>query len=294
MMTSVTNQLRAAGGRPPTTDGRPATTDSRLRATDRRLRAATERLRSAGCVAAEEEATELVAVAGADPARLRELLARRCNGEPLAWLTGTVRFCGEVLAVHPGVYVPRWQTEPLAREAVARLPVRGVAVDLCSGAGPIAALLTRRRPRARVLATEIDPVAARCARANGVDVLEGDLADPLPPALEGRVDVITAVPPYVPTGELRFLPRDVTAFEPLQALDGGPEGTRGLLRVVHLAARWLRPGGSLLIEVGGDQARLLGPVMEGHGYRDARVLTDEDGAPRAVACRLGPTAKGTP
>ena len=110
----------------------------------------TSTLRAAGCVAAEEEATELMGAAAGSSVRLRELVARRCTGEPLAWLVGSVSFCGVTVLVHPEVYVPRWQTEPLAIEAAARLPEDGIAVDLCTGSGAIAAVLSHRRPRARV------------------------------------------------------------------------------------------------------------------------------------------------
>src|SRR6202034_1109003 len=144
-------------------------------------------------------------------------------GEPLAWVTGTVTFCDVELSMAPGVYVPRWHTEPMARRAAALLGPGGVAVDLCTGAGAIAAVLGAAQPTARVLATELDPEAARCARRNGIEVFEGSLDDPLPSEFERRVDVMTAVVPYVPTGSLRFLPRDVQAFEPRLALDGGIE-----------------------------------------------------------------------
>ncbi|MGH9129811.1 MAG: N5-glutamine methyltransferase family protein [Acidimicrobiales bacterium] len=254
------------------------------------LDATAAELRRAGCVAAEEEAAELVAVAGGDSARLRRLVGRRCEGEPLAWLTSSVCFCGETVLVHPGVYVPRWQSEPLAREALARLPEHGSAVDLCTGAGAIAVVLARRRPSARVAATEIDPLAVACARANGVEVfqvevLQADMAACLPEALNGRVDVVTAVVPYVPTGELRLLPRDVLAYEPVRALDGGEDGARHLIRAAVEAASLLRPGGSLLLELGGDQADLLRPVLAENGYSGVELLADEDHDVRALLCR---------
>jgi release factor glutamine methyltransferase len=96
-------------------------------------------LTEAGCVAADEEADELLAAACGDSDVLDDLITRRRNGEPVAWLTGSVTFCGIKLFVAPGVYVPRWQTEPLARRAATLLPVAGVAVDLCTGTGAIAA-----------------------------------------------------------------------------------------------------------------------------------------------------------
>jgi len=245
----------------------------------------TAELRKAGCVAAEEEAAELVKAADGDAARLQELVGRRCSGEPIAWLTGSVTFCGETVIVHHGVYVPRWQSEALALAAAARLPERGLAVDLCTGAGAIAVVLGRRRPLAQVVASEIDPVAAACARSNGVEVFEGDMASTLPYALLARVDIVTAVVPYVPTAELRLLPRDVIAHEPRRALDGGEDGTLLLSRAVLEAAPLLVPGGSLLLELGGDEAELLRPLLAENGYGDVELLVDEEGDLRALLCR---------
>ncbi|HEY2215512.1 MAG TPA: methyltransferase, partial [Acidimicrobiales bacterium] len=181
-------------------------------------------LRRAGCVAAEEEAADLIAFTAGDGPRLTDLLARRCTGEPLAWLIGSVQFCGHTVLVQPGVYVPRWQSEPMALAAAALLPENGVGVDLCTGSGAIAVVMTARRPQATVLATDIDPLAVACAQANGVEAYQGDMASALPDDIAGVVDVVVAVVPYVPTDELQHLPRDVVAFEPLQALDGGPQG----------------------------------------------------------------------
>jgi len=236
-------------------------------------------------VAAEEEAAELLAVTVGDAERLAALVARRCAGEPLAWLVGSVQFCGETVLVHPGVYVPRWQSEPMALEAARRLPESGLAVDLCTGAGAIAVVLARRRPAARVLAGEIDPLAIACARANGVEVIESDLARGLSPRLAGRVDVVTAVVPYVPTEQMRWLPRDVLAHEPHGALDGGPDGTDYLVEVISQSAPLLRPGGSLLLELGADQVDLLRAPLADSGFSEVELATDEDGDLRAIYCR---------
>ena len=257
-------------------------TEGPLPAAGKNIETATAQLRKAGCVAAEEEAAELVRAADGDTERLRELVERRSSGEPLAWLVGSIRFCGETVRVQPGVFVPRPQSERLALEAVARLPEHGLAVDLCTGAGAIAVVLARRRPLARVVASELDPLAAACARSNGVEVFAGDMAANLPGWLRGRVDVVTAVVPYVPTDELRLLPRDVLAFEPRRALDGGEAGTLFLIRAVLEAATLLRSGGSLLLELGGDEADLLRPVLAEKGYSDVELLLDEESDPRAL------------
>src|SRR5476651_11785 len=99
-------------------------------------------LSEAGFVAAEEEARELSARAAGDVELLDALVQRRLTGEPLAWITGRTPFCGMEVLVDPGVYVPRWQSEPLARRAVERLPATGTAVDLCTGSGAIAKVLS--------------------------------------------------------------------------------------------------------------------------------------------------------
>ncbi|MBA2793652.1 MAG: methyltransferase [Thermoleophilaceae bacterium] len=244
-------------------------------------------LSEAGCVAAREEADELIRAAAGDPDVLRDLVSRRIGGEPIAWLTGGVNFCGVELFVAPGVYVPRWQTEPLARRAAALLPTGGVAADLCTGAGAIAAVLAAAVPTARVVATELDDAAAQCARRNGVEVFEGCLDDPLPRELERRVDVLTAVAPYVPTDSLRLLPRDVQAFEPRLALDGGADGTDVLAEIARKSIPWLRPGGWLLLELGGDQADPVGKLLSELGFMGLDVMADEYGDPRAICAQLG-------
>ncbi|HLF40008.1 MAG TPA: methyltransferase, partial [Acidimicrobiia bacterium] len=169
------------------------------------------RLAAAGCVAAAEEAGELLAAAP-DGGTLEAWIRRRESGEPLAWITGTVEFCGRRIHVDPGVYVPRSHSEDLARRAAALLPAGGGrAADLCTGAGAVAAHLLAEAPGAAVVGVDIDVRAVACARRNGVPVLLGDLDRPL----RGEVfDVVTAVAPYVPAGELHLLPADVVRHEP--------------------------------------------------------------------------------
>ena len=235
-------------------------------------------------MAPREEAVELLAAAG-DVTELDALVDRRAGGEPLAWVVGSVPFCGVRVKVHAGVYVPRHQTEQLARRAAARLPPSGVAVDLCTGTGAIACVLQVASPSAKVLATDVDPDAVACARENGVDARLGDLDAPLPSAVLGTVDVMTAVVPYVPTAELAFLPRDASAFEPRQALDGGDDGLRLVTAVVERSIRWLRPGGWLLLELGGDQAGAIADHMSASGFVDISILTDEEGDDRGIEGR---------
>lgn len=242
----------------------------------------TSRLAVAGCVAAGEEAALLTAAAGGDTDRLEALVRRRTAGEPLAWLVGGVDFCGVRVRVDPGVYVPRGQTEAMALRAAGLLPPAGMAVDLCTGAGALPCVLHAHRPTATVVATDIDPAAVACARRNDIDARLGSLDEPLPPALRGQVDVLTAVVPYVPTKELAFLPRDAMAYEPRRALDGGRSGLDLLLVVVARSTHWLRPGGWLLLELGGSQAAPVAAGMEAAGFSAIAVLRDEEGDDRAI------------
>jgi release factor glutamine methyltransferase len=244
-------------------------------------------LRAGGFLAPEAEALELRRASEGAPARARALLDRRLRGEPLAWVTGGVTWCRLRLAIDPGVFVPRPQTEILARRAATHLPAGGVAVDLCTGSGAVAVFLRHRVPDATVLGTELDAAVARCARRNGVRVLEGSLDDPLPSGLAGRVDVMTAVVPYVPTDAMGLLPRDVRAFEPRLALDGGERGMELLVAVVDRSTRWLHPGAWLVVELGADQVDPIVARSRQAGFDHADVLRDGDGDPRAVAVRLG-------
>jgi len=243
------------------------------------------RLAKAGCVAPFEEADELTEASGGDDDHLQRLVARRVTGEPLAWVTGATTFAGHRVRVHPGIYVPRGQSQALVRRAVDLLPSDGLAADLCTGSGAIAVALGRARPKARVVATDIDAAACRCASDNGVEVFAGHLAEPLPAELRGRFDVVLAVVPYVPSDELVFLPRDVRDNEPLLALDGGPHGTCVLEQAVWASSGLLRPGGTLLLEVGGDQDGALGGVLGDAGYGAPRRLEDADGDLRGIEAK---------
>jgi release factor glutamine methyltransferase len=241
-----------------------------------------ELLADAGFVAATEEADELLARAAGDPELLDALVSRRLTGEPLAWITGSVSFCGLDVRVDPGVYVPRWQSEPLALRAVERLPASGAAIDVCTGAGAVAKTLMARRPSARVVATDLDERAIACARRNGVDARRGDLLAPLPRALEGRVDVVVGVVPYVPTPDLSLLQRDTLTFESPLSYDGGEDGTALLRRVVADSPRFLRRGGALLLELGGEQADALRNDLALLHFVDVRVLRDDEGDVRGI------------
>jgi release factor glutamine methyltransferase len=242
----------------------------------------TTRLADAGFIAAREEAEELLECSGGDDLILASMIERRLRGEPLAWITGFAMFCGTRIRIDRGVYVPRWQSEPLARRAAARLPAQGKAIDLCTGSGAIAKTLHVARPLARVVASDIDVRAVHCASSNGVEVYGGDLFAPFPGDLEGTVDVVVGVVPYVPTQSLAQLPRDTLVFESTLSYDGGEDGAQILRRVVRECGRFLRPGGALLIELGGDEVELLQDDLAGQHFTDVETLFDEDGDVRGL------------
>jgi release factor glutamine methyltransferase len=246
----------------------------------------TTRLAAAGFIAAVEESLELLDASKGDDDLLESLVERRLSGEPLAWITGSTTFCGIKVHVARGVYVPRWQSEPLVERAVSRLPERGMAVDLCTGSGAIAMALLSRRPDARVVASDCDERAVACSLANGIEVYLGDLFAPLPRGLEGFVDVIVGVVPYVPTRSMELLPRDTLRFESASSYDGGEEGTDVLRRVIRKSPDFLRIGGVLLLELGGDQAQLLEGELASHGFSNVAVLVDDDGDVRGIEATL--------
>jgi release factor glutamine methyltransferase len=279
------------------------------------------RLRAAGCVFAEDEASLLISTART-PEELAVMVDRRVAGLPLEQVLGWAKFCGLRIAVDPGVFVPRRRTEFLVRQALLvlggdppgsprswgeafppkpprppRPPRQGacphvVVVDLCCGAGAIGAALAAGAGRLEVHAVDIDPAAVRCARRNlegsGGRVYEGDLFDPLPPALRGRVGVIVANVPYVPSGEVRLLPAEARAHEPLVALDGGPDGLDVLRRVAAGAPDWLAPGGRLLIETSERQVMPAVAAFEASGLAVRVESSDDLNATVVIGTSVGP------
>lgn len=245
------------------------------------------RLRAAGCVYAEEEA----ALIDADGRDVEELVARRVAGEPLEWVLGWAWFgtedgTGLRVRVDRGVFVPRGRTIELAVAAAELLPDSGVAVDLCCGSGAIAAYLHLVRPGARLLAADVDPAAVACARDNlpFATVLEGDLFAPLPHDLHGRVDVLVANTPYVPSEMVALMPPEAKDHEPLHTLDGGPDGLALLRRIAAGAHDWLAPAGVVLIEISETQYDGAREAFERAGL-DTSARIDPDGASVTVGQR---------
>ncbi|WP_339153310.1 putative protein N(5)-glutamine methyltransferase [Streptomyces sp. F41] len=241
------------------------------------LSATADVLRWAGCVFAEDEAV-LLHEAAASPEELVLLVGRRVGGLPLEHVLGWAEFCGRRFAVDAGVFVPRRRTEFLVRHAVALAPDPAVVVDLCCGSGALGAVLAGALDRVELHACDVEPAAVRCARRNlgGLGVVhEGDLFEPLPERLLGRVDVLLANVPYVPSADVELLPAEARVHEPRVALDGGGDGLDVMRRVAADAPRWLAPGGSLLVEASERQRDAAVEVLRGAGL-SARVVVCEE------------------
>lgn len=266
------------------------------------------RLRAAGCVFAEEEAA-LLRDASSDPAQLDAWCRRREAGEPLEPIVGWVDFAGDRYQLGPGVFVPRRRSEHLVERALSTLPTapRGpvVLVEMCCGIGAIGLAIVRqvvgRGQIVQAHLADVDAEALRWARRNAAEiptavppqVHQGDLWSALPTDLRGRVDLVVANAPYVPSDELPFLPPEARLHEPRAALDGGADGVDVHRRIVADAPRWLRPGGSLIIETAHRQADLTAGSMSAVGFT-VRIDHDPERAATAVTGRRdGPAASAT-
>lgn len=233
-----------------------------------------DRLRRAGCVRAEDEAALLVEAA-ATPAALEALVVRRVAGEPIEQVVGWAEFAGIRVQVAPRVFVPRHRSEHLVTVAAAWLRdhrgrgARPTVVDLCAGSGALGLALHHRVGPFALVAVDLDPDAAACAARNlapvGGTALLGDLFEPLPESLRGRVDLVVANAPYVPSAEVDLLPREAREHEPRQALDGGPDGLSVHRAILATAGDWLGPGAAVAVEVADRQVAALLDIADRAG-----------------------------
>jgi release factor glutamine methyltransferase len=212
-------------------------------------------------------------------------ICQRCSGTPLQHLTGEQSFRRIVVEVRPGVFVPRPETEILVEAALERLgPAEDpVIVDVGTGTGAIALSIADERPDARVFATDTSPEAIELARANAdrlglaVDVVEGDLLSPVPAELRGWVDLVVSNPPYLTPAEYEDLPVEVRA-DPIDALVGGLPLYEALATD---AARWLRDGGVLAVEIGSTQAEDVAKILR-ERLGEVEIRLDLAGRDRVV------------
>lgn len=246
------------------------------------------RLRAAGCVFAEDEARLFFSEART-PAEFATMVERRINGLPLEYVLGWAEFCGIRIAVDPGVFVPRRRTEFLVRQAAALVTQGAIVVDLCCGTGAVGLALAVAMEGIELYAADIDPAAVRCARRNvtsvGGHVYEGDLYEPLPATLRGRVNVLVANAPYVPTEAIVLLPQEARIHEARVALDGGADGLDVQRRVAAEATLWLAPGGHLLVETSERQALLTVEIFAQNGLITQVAYYDELDATVVIGTR---------
>lgn len=219
---------------------------------------------------------------GADTAeRFKALVVRRQAGEPLQYLTGQAFFRTIQVAVAPGVFIPRPETEVMtgwALERLQELPDHPVVVELCAGSGAISAAIAAESGRARQYAVELSPSAFELAltnlRGTGVDLREGDMAEAFT-ELDGQVDLVIANPPYIPLTAWEYVAEDVRSHEPDLALFSGPDGLDAMRVVAQVAKRLLRPGGWVCAEHAESQSEAVVEVFaQAGGF--TRIIDRED------------------
>lgn len=228
--------------------------------------------------------------------RLREQIARRRAHEPLQYILGYEEWRGLRLKTAPAALIPRPETELLVEWAVELQRAEGpwqVAADVGAGTGAIACALAAAAPHLEIVAVERSAGALALAAVNvealglgrRVRLVAGDLLDPLG-GLRAAVDLVVSNPPYIATAMLSQLPREVSDWEPREALDGGADGMAVHRRLIAESRRVLRPGGWLLMEMGEGQAEPLRASMEANGFERVEVRRDLRGVERMIAGRV--------
>ena len=220
------------------------------------------------------------------------LVQRRVVGEPVALIIGSITFAGLKLGTRRGVFVPRLSSEIAALQAAQRLRrfKNGIGVDVATGSGPLALTMAAKVPEAQVWGLDIDPDAVALCRSNArrlglrnVKFRVSDLFSALPRVLRGQVAVVTIHPPYVASGELNDLPREILDYEPKHTLSDASDDGLGLARAVAVeVGEWLRPGGWLMVEVGPHLLRKTQSILKRAGLSDVSWARDDIGVTRIV------------
>ncbi|MGC2063212.1 MAG: peptide chain release factor N(5)-glutamine methyltransferase [Thermodesulfovibrionales bacterium] len=232
-------------------------------------------------------------------ARIRRLTTRRAKGEPVQYIVGQVEFCGLEITVGKGVLIPRPETELLVEEAVKTVTHEPLNVqyankknslailDLCTGSGCIALALAKEFRGAKVIGTDISPKALYYARKNisrnhigNVTFMKGSLFGPVKKGT--KFDLITANPPYIINSEISELQREVKDWEPTGALDGGDDGLDFYREILSKAGRYLKPDGSLILELGYGQARAIAEISSRNGFKVVSIIRDLAGIERIL------------
>lgn len=227
---------------------------------------------------------------------LGALVERRVAGSPLGHLTGRQSFMGVELLAGPEALVPRVETEILGRTALdlVRATDASLVVDLCTGAGNLAAGVAVAAPRVTLHAADLSTSAVGLARANmvfagvadRVTLHDGDLFDALPADLRGSVDVLICNPPYISSARVGEMAAEISEHEPRMAFDGGSLGLSIVSRLVQEAPDWLRPGGWLCFEIGlGQGAYWQKRIPRFPGWEVVEPVEDDEGNIRVVTAR---------
>ncbi|MCL2151719.1 MAG: peptide chain release factor N(5)-glutamine methyltransferase [Oscillospiraceae bacterium] len=221
-----------------------------------------------------------------------DMVSRRLGGEPVAYIVGEWEFYGVPITVNESVLIPRVDTELLAGEAIRLMKRRAGQtrlVDLCAGSGCIGLAVAANVPSCRVVLADNSDQALVICRANmrrnnlsrNVAAIVADALDP-PPTLLGMFDAIVCNPPYIPTGELKDLEPSVAEYEPLAALDGGPDGLYYFRAVTTNWLVLLKQGGHLAFECGAGQSDAVREILRDGGLRNIKTLVDTLGIERVV------------
>jgi release factor glutamine methyltransferase len=247
----------------------------------------------------------LPALDDAAMARLRAMVERRCEGTPLAHITGRQSFLGLEMLATPEALIPRRETELLALTAIAALRATigareaALAIDVCTGSGNVALAIAAREPRVTVIGADLSAEAVALARRNAAHLglsartrfHRSDLFDGIDrPELRGSADLVTCNPPYISSAKVPAMAAEISEHEPPLAFDGGSFGLGVITRLVSDAPRFLRPGASLCFEVGaGTGEFIFDRVRRNAAYADVRAVNDEASAVRVLVATLAAT-----
>jgi release factor glutamine methyltransferase len=218
--------------------------------------------------------------------KLREMVKRRAAGEPLQYITGEVEFCGLKLAVDHRVLIPRPETELLVESVVQRKPQK--IVDVGTGSGCVAIALASRLPSPEIWALDVSEEALEIAKTNAarygvekkVRFLQSDLLEKLPDSF--TADAIVSNPPYIASGDLAKLPKEVKDFEPVRALVAGEDGLEAIHRLATDARRVLSPSGFVALEIGAGQRAPVEQLFVKNGFEVAEIVKDLQGHERVI------------
>lgn len=217
--------------------------------------------------------------------QIDSLIVRRVQGEPIQYIIGHVEFLGLVINVGKGVLIPRPETELLVEEAIKelkrRFTVHGsrfTVLDLCTGSGCIAIALAKHFPDAHVYGVDKSDTAIQYATRNAIEnnvknvhFIKGDLFEPVK---NKKFDCIVSNPPYIKTGDIQTLQREIKEYEPVEALDGGEDGLKFYRRILSNADRFLKKNGIIILEIGHDQADSVLSIARGVGFKTINFIRD--------------------